>query len=359
MINLNWTIQVFILLISLGPLTFAVYIAFSEYLKGKHRHNLFMMLTWLIVMIMNILVIISNLILSPTLYLYSMFLWILSAIFMSLLFDSVSRESIDPKKLIIISIFATAIVFISFDPNAVVYNYFPNGEIGLLMGGNFRIINSILFLFIIGMYAFYTLKIHWKAPKNLKLYSYINLFGALAVVGSVIIVLIGLNKIIPGIDFLIVAIAGLFTAIAFVKEPRLAYILPFKVMRLTVIDTKSGISIFNHNWKAGETLVDESLFSGMLQGISAILNEAVGKGNVRGILLDQALLIIKRNEEYPIACVLIATKSTKSLRQALNSFSDKFITQFSQFFSDTSMVSNFESASDLIEECFPFVPEYD
>jgi len=357
--NLNWTIEVFILLISLGPLTFAVYITFSEYLKDKYRHNLFMMFVWLIVMIIDILIIISNLILSPTLYLYSMFLWILSAIFISLLFDSVSRESIDPKKLVIISIFSTAIVFISFDPNAVVYNYFPNGEIGLLMGGNFRIINSILFLFISGMYAFYTVKIHWKAPKNLKLYSSINLVGGIAVVGSVIIVLIGLNKIIPRIDFLIVAIGGLFMAIALVREPRLAYILPFKLMRLTVIDTRSGISIFTHDWKTGETLVDEGLFSGMLQGISAILNEAVGKGNVRGILLDQALLIIKRNEDYPIACVLIATKSTKSLRQALNSFSDKFITQFSQFFSETSMVSNFEPASSLILECFPFVPEYD
>ena len=79
-----------------------------------------------------------------------------------------------------------------------------------------------------------------------------------------------------------------------------------------------------------DNLIDHDLFSGMFQGISLILNEAVGKGNVREIVLDEGILLIKRSKKHPVACVLIVSKSSKSLRQALNAFSEKFFKEFAE-----------------------------
>ncbi len=81
----------------------------------------------------------------------------------------------------------------------------------------------------------------------------------------------------------------------FAKKPKLGYVLPFKALRLTIINTESGIAIFTHDWTKDESLVDNVLFSGMMQGISGILNESLKKGNIKEIILDKANLLIEHS----------------------------------------------------------------
>jgi hypothetical protein len=225
---------------------------------------------------------------------------------------------------------------------------------------SFIIIFLCLFQLTCGSYLYYSLLIYRNAPKKLKSLSYLNVIAGFlfVVVVPITILLVNIVKI-STLNLIPTGIAFLLVAIAFASQPKLAFILPFKALRLSVIETNSGISLFTHVWSKMDDLIDDQLFSGMLQGISQILNEALKKGEIRDINLEKATLMIKRSDEYSIACVLVATKSSRTLRHALNSFAERFFTKYAPYFSKPHNMDNFNSASELVEERFSFIPEYD
>jgi len=159
---------------------------------------------------------------------------------------------------------------------------------------------------------------------------------------------------------LMVSITAMLPTSAYVSIPRLDQVLAFRdaeLIRLTVIETKTGIALFNHLWEQSADSMDEMLFSGMLQGISNFVNELLKKGNVREIQLDQGRLLLHQNHQSPAIFVLVTNKSFKALREALKSFAEKFIGQFAPNFSNPSNIDQFLPAKDFVAECFPFVPK--
>ena len=146
--------------------------------------------------------------------------------------------------------------------------------------------------------------------------------------------------------------------IGFIREPRLAYILPFKAERLLVLETIGGIPLYSHTWDTGSNLIDEDLFSGMIQGVSVIVRESINKGDVQEIKIAEAILLMKRDENHPVICVLVANKASKFLRDALDGFAKQFFKMFSKGFNNPTLVSQFYGASKLVEQFFPFVPKY-
>ena len=263
--------------------------------------------------------------------------------------DYISRDSIDPKKLVLFTglgmINLTLLMYWQFHSTiATSYGYF-----------------NTAFTFIIAVIWFgYTFKIYIKSPINLKKYALLNFIGGI-LIGIITPLQVVLSSLWGGsnLNILLVSLGLLLAAIAFSKEPKLSGILPFRVFNITIIDAVSGNSVFSHDWDRKEGLMDDTLFSSLLQAISTILNEAIRKGNVKEIYLDEAVVILKRSQKYPVAYVLITSKSSKSLRHALDSFADKFDTRFSKYFSDMSNLEVFLPAYEFIHECFPFVPEYD
>jgi hypothetical protein len=115
-----------------------------------------------------------------------------------------------------------------------------------------------------------------------------------------------------GLSGLVMLAAISSITIAFARQPKLAYVLPFKAYRLTVLDTGGGTPIYNHTWQPSKEQVDETLFSGMLQGVSVILKESLNQGNVREISMDEGIMILQRSLAKNIACVLVASKSSCS-----------------------------------------------
>ena len=111
-------------------------------------------------------------------------------------------------------------------------------------------------------------------------------------------------------------------------------------------------------WDKTSSGIDNDLFGGMLQGISGILQETVNRGRVRQIELEHAILLIYSIEKYPLAFVLLSNEFNKALRLALKQFAEKFFLEFADKFDDLSYTTQFESASKLVEETFPFIPEY-
>ena len=167
---------------------------------------------------------------------------------------------------------------------------------------------------------------------------------------------LGLHFAYPGLWLFLLSVGIIPIAIAFIKYPKLAYILPFRVLRLTAFETNGGVPLFSHDWSKGEEIAQDALFSGMLQGIAMILDESVRKGAVREILLENGVLVLQRTYKFSVACVLVATKSSRTLRHALDSFAEHFYNEYAEYFDNPSKVSNFASATKLVDEHFGFVP---
>jgi hypothetical protein len=164
-------------------------------------------------------------------------------------------------------------------------------------------------------------------------------------------------KTFNAIGFFINGIGALITILVILKDPRIIYILPFKAYRILVIDTIASSALFKYDWaKAGE--VEENIFTMMIQAIGGVLDDILKKGNVQEIQMDRAVLLIKHNKENFIASVLIASKSSRSLRYGLKRFNEEFVVRFQKTLGSSRKVSDFVEASKIVERVFDFVPSY-
>ena len=170
---------------------------------------------------------------------------------------------------------------------------------------------------------------------------------------------IGTNeKIFNPLGFVVHGVGAFITVIVIWQEPKLIYVLRFKAYRIIVLETGSGTSLYKYDW-AELRNIDENFFSMMLQAISSVLNELLHKGEVREVHTDQAVLLIQHNLQFPIASVMIASKSCKSLRYGLKEFNEQFVSKFSSDIEQNyHNVSRFKDAITLVKKVFDFVPEY-
>lgn len=356
---LNWTLEVVLGFVSFIINVIILGIITGHIVQERHRHapfmisNVFGLALWTISRSLGVL------------FLSTLFIWIgvysilLTAISTFLLVDSLTRDTIDAKKLIVFFIVTTIFVIMSLDQSSLYFGEKANGEIGVIYREDFSVLVTVVASMIGGVFLYYMIVINHAAPKSLKQHTQLGLLtGLLQGVLVPLIVLAGLRDMYPGIAMLVISF-GLFPwTIAAVRQPKVAYILPFRVMKLMVIDTLGGLPFFSHTWDEQSNLVDDSLFSGMLQGIGMILDESVKRGGIREISLENAIIIMRRSEHYPVACVLVANKSTQTLRHALESFAVAFFEKYAQYFDNVGEISKFADATELIKIHFAFVPEY-
>ncbi|MFX0139054.1 MAG: hypothetical protein ACFFDN_35765 [Candidatus Hodarchaeota archaeon] len=337
----------------------AVGIIIYHIFKEKYRHIVFMMICWFFLMLWGILAVLTYLFLDLDLSRFRHYTFIPIAFSMSLLLDSLTKESYDPLKLIFITTFSTALFIFSLNPNLTNFFFFPNGEITLAATGPYRISISILTGFTGFLYFLYMLRIHLNAPKNLKFYSLLNLVGGILVgIGGPLVVLTGLNLIIPGIEAFFTAGGALFCSISFVNRPKLAYILPFRAVKLVVIEINRGITLFSHSWIEEEEIIENIQLTAMISSVSRFIEEVLQKGGVKELNLEQATLIMHQYDNSPIYSIIITNKSNKSLRNALTRFSKSFFKEYSKYLPSSLDTEKYKTASKLVREHFPFVPEY-
>jgi len=356
-LGLNDVIGLALSVIAVVAVYYATAIAFQTFRRDKARHSLLLSLFFLVIAVWGTfqeLILIStylqnimgyNLQAIISISSYTHFLFIGSIFILILFIDIISRERVEPLKLLFFTNLVTAgIVFFIYDESDMIN----------LIFFAIMLFQSFLFLYI-------SAKIYSKSPQSMKSAAIILIIGGIffTLVPVIFEILpdFGLEIGIPFITQLSIGLGVLAIAYIFKKQPKLAYILPFRASRLTIIDSLRGICIFNHIWDKSSK-VDDDLFGGMMQGISGILKETVNRGNIRQIELEQALLLVYRDEKYPVAFVLLSNEFNKSLRLALKQFAEKFYLTFSDKFDDLSNISQFNSASKLVEEVFPFIPEY-
>jgi len=342
------------------PELIAVVMSLISYLKHKYPHLLYMSAAWFFLWLGNLLLAIAYLTLNVTIYKIGVLATAPLTFFIVLLMDTISRETLDPRKLFIITIVSSFVLVFAFDENAVIMNTSALGEVAPALNGRFLIAGSSLFIISGVLWFYYMLQIHLKAPKKLKKISSINLIGAtIAGPSAAIAFASGLVWILPGTDYMMIGIGALICTYSFVKQPKLGYVLPFKVSRLLAIDINTGLPVYSHTWEE-EGLIDSYLFSGAIHGITLILKESLHKGLVKEIRLEEGVLILKQPViDYPIAFVLIASKTSAILHQALNIFASSFIKEYpKKMLEEIIHKAQPPSISKIVQNAFPFVVSY-
>ena len=266
------------------------------------------------------------------------------------------KEHVSPIKISMLMIIEALIFIITF--------YVPdNWEIipgyGIHNKGILRIAQIIYLFYFMIFYFLWSFHTWRKAPADLKrLTSYLFIGSAIFSIVTGVMYAIGtFIKTFNAIGFFVNGIGAFITILVILKDPRIIYILPFKAYRILVVDTIASVALFKYDWaKAGE--VEENIFTMMIQAIGSVLDDILKKGVVQEIQMDRAVLLINHNKENSIASVLIASKSSKSLRYGLKRFNEEFVRRFQRTLESSRKVSDFNEGLKVVEQVFDFVPSY-
>ncbi len=295
---------------------------------------------------------------SMPLILLCTFVWIPETILMVLFLDSISRETVDPWKICGAAVVSTFLLATAWSPDAIIPFSIGPGIAGWDWGGNFKIATYIIFLFVGLLYFYYCTKIYLHSTKKLKRDALILWLGSI-LVSIIPFVLVATNVYLQvlGIEAIVQGIGVWLCAREFASHPQLAFVLPFKVTSLTVMNSKSGLPLFSYRWDKSHKDFDEMLFSGMLQGIGGILNEAMNQGYVREVRMSRGLLLLHHVKKHNLAFVLATTKMSSILGNALDVFADNFVIEFSSCLDQINIADRFNGATELIRKFFSFIPE--
>ena len=361
---MNWSTGVIIGFIGFIPSILAFIITFIQYFRYKYAYLKHFAGMWFFLSIWILFKAISDLFLSIPLQFIVFYALIIFSYFVNLSVDTITRDSIDIKKMILTSIISSFVVILSidlnnfpaFNPDAIIID-----ETGvspyLIMHGNFRIAIMIASILLVSIAIYGSLKILIHSPKNLKIYSLLNVLGTfLWGVQPIWIQMTDLEKKFPGIATGSMALGLLIIAINFLKEPKLAYILPFKAYRILIQRIDNGTILFQHDWNQFETEFSEKTFSGMMQAINTMFNRTINKGNVRKIKFDEAEITFKVSEEVPLACILISSDSSITLRNSFVKFSNDVFKDYINIEKNTHSMDKYENGIILLEKYFPFIP---
>lgn len=327
-------------LILLGVASASVITLLYHFIKERHKAFLYLFFTFSIGLIMELISFLEKF--TPIHFENIVpYIFTFVAFFLVLYVNAISNDELDAKILLVLSVFSVAAIF------ETVFEL-----------PTFPVFQNLLIWFNCILWIYFSIVLFFNSPKRMKFHSAINMAGALVGGSMPIILFLAFQGAIPTqftfYQTYVLIFAFMLLAISFGFQPSLAYILPFKALRLVVLDTEGGIPLFSYTWEKGRDFSNEDLFSSMMQGVTMIMKESVKRGNIREIILDEAVLIIQQDKKFPVACILVAAKSSRSLRNNLKSFTDQFFKKYASILGRrVNEVSQFEDATELVEKCFP------
>ncbi|MHA1510622.1 MAG: hypothetical protein ACTSRX_02760 [Promethearchaeota archaeon] len=362
--SLNWSSGVIVGFVGFIPSFLAFIVTLIQYFKDRYAHLKYFAGMWFFLSIWILFQAISDLLLSIPLHFIVFYALIIFSYFVNLSVDTITRDSIDRYKMILTTITSCFILILSldldnfpaFNPDAIIID-----ETGVspypTMNGNFRLAVMIASVLLVSIAIYCSLKILIHTPKNLKKYSLLNVFGTyLWGIQPIWIQITDLEQNYPGIATGSMALGLLIISITFLKEPKLAYILPFKTYRILIQRTDSGTVLFQHDWNQLDTEFSEKTFSGMMQAINTMFDKTINKGNVRKIKFDEAEITFKVGEEVPLACVLISSDSSITLRTSFNKFANDVFKDYNNIEKNDHSINKYDNGIILLEKHFPFIP---
>ncbi|MHA2032075.1 MAG: hypothetical protein ACW99A_11355 [Candidatus Kariarchaeaceae archaeon] len=354
------TIEVAIIFLSAIPLFISSYLLYKQYRKFPDIVLGIMSLAWFSYGVYNFLSAVSYLYLSKNIFLLRSLLLPIFLILVEISVSLINSNRLHPIRFPIIVVFAAAVSYSVFMPNAVGYDYFPNGDKTLVMGGALRTATVYGLVYVLFIYSYFTFKILYHASGELKYWAKVNFTGTLFLGPIAYLTFITkINRDLPGLTEFVFGLGTLISAIAYYKRPQLFYVLPFKAIKLMVIKQGAGLSIYTYQWNGQQSLIKDPLFSSAIESINSFAKIAIQQGNITQVKLEEATLLLRIPENQNLYYALLATESSYTLKSGLERFSSMFYLTYHSTFEDQFVfeTSAIDGADRLIDFCFPYIPK--
>jgi len=265
------------------------------------------------------------------------------------------KESIYSVSLILICLLVPIFIISAFLPDTF--------EIMVVSGLNYQKIISnglfdlLLFIFytITGVLGYYWGFLIWRNTPFLYKKEASLLVLTLIIVFPLAIITYLFTLVHPTFIILsdIILATGWYVIIyAITKEPKLLYILPFTVYRISVKD-RDGSPLFDHDWS--ESNINEKVFTGFINAVQLMSEEVMHIGRLLDINLQEGILIVYNSKFITVG--LVASKSSTLLRDCVRNFTHDFEEQF-EYLLKTSCkdMKKYEPAYNLIDRHFSNFP---
>jgi len=119
------------------------------------------------------------------------------------------------------------------------------------------------------------------------------------------------------------------------------------------VKDRKGQPLFDHDWS--ESSISESIFTGFINAVQLMSEDVMHIGGLLDINLEEGILILKESERITVG--LVASKSSKLLRDSVISFSTEFEKMFDRELKRSiDDMSAYDSAYELIEKHFSNFP---
>ncbi len=141
---------------------------------------------------------------------------------------------------------------------------------------------------------------------------------------------------------------------AIYRFPAILTLISYPLSRLLVINSSSGLAIFDHQWSASTTR--DHLLAGLLWGIQSMSFEVITMGSIEEVRMEGGYLLFARGNNITVG--IIARKSTPVLRAKIKEFVRRFeIIYKPQAPAEYGVTfTNIESAKKLVDDMFLIIP---
>jgi hypothetical protein len=293
------------------------------------------------------------LLINEVIIIFSGLLLIPMTIFITIGITYTIKETLYSKGLLVICGLSILFIYIGMQPGATKIG-FEAGYLRVDWAGFFNII-AILFTCISVLYLFYWGTKTWlNAPFLIKKEASIFFIGILFIcpLGLLFYLLYLFEAFLIIVSDFMVMIGALIFIFSVLKEPKLLYILPFTIHRIVVKD-RNGHPLYDHDWS--ETNITDTIFTGFLNAVQLMSKEVMHIGGLLDINLEEGILILKESKNITVG--LVASKTSKLLRDSVIKFTDDFETKFERELKNSVRdMAQYDGAFELIEKYFSNFP---
>ena len=350
---LNWTPEVIVEIFTSITIFVAVLLTYFEPRTKKIRSLFFIRMALIFMGLYFVFDLLANLFLNTTLArLYPIMLFP-TTMFFIIGINFMIKETINSIILILAFGAGVLLCYLAFQPDAVGFE-FEWGYLTVNPVGMFEVLEDFLVFLLLIPVFYWGLKTWLNAPFLIRkeaLIFFIGIIIATPITAGVFIFYYWDPSFILYSDITL-SLGVFIMCIAIFMEPKLLYILPFTVYRIVVKDNE-GYPLFDHDWS--ESDIDEPIFTGFINAVQIMSEEVMKIGGLVNIDLTEGILIL--NESEYITVGLVASKSSRLLRNALTGFTKDFEVTFQRNLKKSIRdKKEYATAYSLIEKYFSNFP---
>jgi hypothetical protein len=322
--ELNWTPEVFVEIALSILILIALLVIYVVPKTKKIKSLFFFRLSFIFMALFFLLDAISILFLDTIVGWFSFINIFPSTVLLTIAINYILKESYNSIILILIVSYGLLAIFFSLLPDAIVVEY-ESGRLTVNWHGLFLIFGDIYTIIPLVLFIYWGVKTWINAPFLIKREATLFFIGILIAspLNFLFYLYFSFNPIYGIQSHLIsdiIGTIGIFIfCLAVVKEPKLVYLLPFKIYRIVVKDRK-GYPLFDHDWSRSN--ISEEIFTGFINAVQVMSEEVMNIGGLLDINLQKGILILHESELITVG--LVSSKSSQLLKDSIVNFTSDF-----------------------------------